>query len=193
MYGDGPPGSHPLTTAPAQCASSAAALAPAPAAPTTWIRSPGRIGRASRAGARPVPIRGRVRSPTGGRFRAADPLEEQLQHGCRALALVRRPVAGPEVTPDVDAGLRRRRPRRSARPASRRSRRPGPAIPVTAPATDAPNRAAHAFGHRPSHLGADGTVRREDVRRDGQRATPSRRRSRKRPHPGSSRSSPRPP
>ncbi len=32
-----------------------AALAPAPAAPTTWIRSPAGIGRAARAGGRPVP------------------------------------------------------------------------------------------------------------------------------------------
>ena len=53
--GDGPPGSQPLTSAPLQCASSAAALAPAPAAPTTWIRSPARMSRASLAGARPLP------------------------------------------------------------------------------------------------------------------------------------------
>ena len=37
------------TTAPARWARSAAAHAPAPAAPTTWIRSPARIGRAARA------------------------------------------------------------------------------------------------------------------------------------------------
>ena len=55
VYGEGPPGSQPLTSAPRLCASNAAALAPAPAAPTTWIRSPSRIGRASLAGARPLP------------------------------------------------------------------------------------------------------------------------------------------
>src|SRR5207247_11082940 len=35
VYGDGPPGSQPSTVAPAQAACRAAALAPAPAAPTT--------------------------------------------------------------------------------------------------------------------------------------------------------------
>ena len=46
VYGAGPPGSQPSTDAPAHAARSAAADAPAPAAPTTWIRSPGTIGRA---------------------------------------------------------------------------------------------------------------------------------------------------
>src|SRR4051812_4427556 len=55
-YGDGPPASQPLTCAPARRASRTPADAPAPAAPMTWIRSPRRIARASRAGARPFPI-----------------------------------------------------------------------------------------------------------------------------------------
>jgi hypothetical protein len=61
LYGDGPPGSQPLTVAPAAWASSAAAEAPAPAMPTTWIRSPGRRGRGARAGARPAPTSAAVR------------------------------------------------------------------------------------------------------------------------------------
>ena len=50
VYGDGPPESQPVTTAPAARACSAAAEAPAPAIPTTWMRSPRRMGRARRAG-----------------------------------------------------------------------------------------------------------------------------------------------
>ena len=61
VYGDGPPGSQPVTTAPARAARIAAALAPAPAAPTTWIRSPrpDRPGRPGRLEARPDPFGGR--------------------------------------------------------------------------------------------------------------------------------------
>src|SRR5439155_12212980 len=55
VYGDGPPGSQPSIRPPAQAPCSTAALAPAPAAPTTWIRSPGTIRRAGRAGSRPEP------------------------------------------------------------------------------------------------------------------------------------------
>ena len=43
-------------SAPARCACRAAAAAAAPPAPTTWMRSPGRSGRAARTGSRPAPI-----------------------------------------------------------------------------------------------------------------------------------------
>ena len=64
VYGLGPPGSQPSTAAPAQPASSAAADAPAPAAPTTWIRSPAAIGRAARAAASPCPMSAASRTLT---------------------------------------------------------------------------------------------------------------------------------
>ena len=61
VYGDGPPGSQPLTSAPCDAAWSAAADAPAPAMPRTWIRSPARMGRDGRAGLRPAPSSARLR------------------------------------------------------------------------------------------------------------------------------------
>ena len=91
MYGPGPPGSHPSTDAPAHAARSAAADAPAPAAPTTWIRSPGAIGRGSRAGARPAPISAAARTVT----RPRRPLEQHLERRPRRVALVLRPVPRP--------------------------------------------------------------------------------------------------
>ena len=79
VYGEGPPGSQPVTVAPAWDARIAAALAPAPATPTTWMRSPGLIARAARAGASPAPI-ARGHSPTRSRAssRAAAALSSWL-------------------------------------------------------------------------------------------------------------------
>ena len=166
VYGEGPPGSHPLTTrarlAPPR---GRAALAPAPAAPTTWMRSWRRIGSGRPGGRQPGPDRGRpprsraVRPPIGG----VDPLEQQGQGGRRTQPLVLAPVAGPHVTPDRDAD-RRRRPRcRSGRPASAGLPPSGPAIPVTATARSAPVRARPPLGHRHRDLGRYRAVRGEDV------------------------------
>ena len=41
-------------------------------------------------------------------------------------------------------------------------------MPVTAAAIPAPNARPGPFGHRPRHLGADGAVGREDLRRDAE-------------------------
>ena len=104
VYWLAPPGSQPSTAAPAQAASSAAAEAPAPAAPTTWIRSPGSIGRAARAGASPAPTaaaprtgvmwpglrvmrRRRSDPPRRGRAAARSPPRR-----CRRLFVLRSPV-----------------------------------------------------------------------------------------------------
>ena len=54
-----------LLEVPAAMASRAAADAPAPATPTTWMRSPARIGRAGRAGASPAPSSSAVRIKPG--------------------------------------------------------------------------------------------------------------------------------
>ena len=69
VYGDGPPGSQPVTIAPARCRQDAPRRSPRPRpTPTTWIRSPAGIGRAARAGASPGPDRGsRVTPPTRAR------------------------------------------------------------------------------------------------------------------------------
>ena len=80
-------------------ASRAAALAPAPAAPTTWIRSPGRIGRAARAAASPAPTRSARRGHAGSRSPTrrggVDPLEQQGSRAAAALSrLFSAPVAG---------------------------------------------------------------------------------------------------
>ena len=148
VYGDGPPGSQPVTIAPACAARSAAALAPAPAAPTTWIRSPARIGRAARAGCEPGP------DPIGARTVTRRPVAAAGDGPTRRL---RRVPAGARAPPPRCAACSRpgRRSRRSAgrRPRSRRRRRrtsappastaippSGPAIPVTETARSAPVR-----------------------------------------------------
>ena len=139
VYGPGPPGSQPSTAAPAQPASSAAADAPAPAAPTTWIRSPARIGRASRAAASPAPTSAAPRTVTaassgrtaeldGLAHRAAslpcpDPLQQHLEGDPRRVALVLGPIAGPQEPPDHGDRRRPTRRRTRARPAWPRSRR----------------------------------------------------------------------
>src|SRR3954447_23558434 len=95
VYGEGAPGSQPVADAPAQVASNAAADAPAPATPTTWIRSSRAIGRGSRAAARPAPIEAPARTcVTRGRRRRARP---GLQDCGRAVPFVRDAIAGPEV------------------------------------------------------------------------------------------------
>src|SRR5438128_10032412 len=94
LYGDGPPGSHPVTIAPAAWARSAAAEAPAPAIPTTWIRSPFRMARGVRTWSSPAPISVAVRvterSRSGGQA-----LEDELEGGPRAGELVGAPFTLP--------------------------------------------------------------------------------------------------
>ena len=116
VYCDGPPGSQPLTTPPARWARRAAALAPAPAAPTTWIRSPATIGRVARARARPDPTAAASRVTS----RAVRAAARAPRPRCRACSPSGRRTTG--------GGGRRHlpdRPRRrtSAPRASRRSRR----------------------------------------------------------------------
>ena len=88
VYGDGAPGSQAVTSAPAECARSAAAEAPAPAAPMMWMRSPGSIGRGARAGARPWPTfapltaRRRGRSALATVVRAAGPRRLRRSNAC---------------------------------------------------------------------------------------------------------------
>src|SRR6516225_3005112 len=83
VYGGGPPASQPVTEAPECTARIAAPLAPAPAAPTTWIRSPGRIGRASRAGARPAPTRPAADVIREARRTRQKPRQQPLDRRCR--------------------------------------------------------------------------------------------------------------
>ena len=161
----GAAGSQPDTTAPARGARSAAALAPAPAAPTTWIRSPGRIGRAARGAARgrlrPGPRR---RSRRG---RRADAARAAATGPAAALSrLFARPVARPDVAPDRHADRVRDRDVGQARPAWRRVPPSGPAMPVTATARSAPGPFAAAGRHRHRDLGGDRAVRGEDLGRD---------------------------
>ena len=145
----------------------AAALAPAPAAPTTWIRSIGRMGRADRARRQPGPdaLRGgRHRSFASGasRARAARARSSRARRG--APPLVVRPVAVPDEAAGPRPRPRRRPRRRSARPASGGVPPSGPAMPVTETARSAPVRSRPPIGHRHRDLGRDRAVRREDVR-----------------------------
>ena len=123
----GRPGSQPLTSAPAQARGRAAALAPAPAMPRTWIRSPARIGRAVAGRARGRRRWTRPRSPARARASAVAPTRSSSSSSTAAaletLFAARSPR--PEMPPDLDAVARRPRPRTSARPASPRSRRRG--------------------------------------------------------------------
>ncbi len=115
VYGDGPPASQPDTTAPDAAARRAAALAPAPPAPTTWMRSPARIARASRAGARPAPMA------------AASRVTRRVRRDVRAAApgrLLHSSACYPRDRCPRRTGVRhhrscRRRPRTSDRPVSR--------------------------------------------------------------------------
>ncbi len=151
MYGDGPPASQPSGSPPAQRACRAAADAPAPAAPTTWIRSPSAIGRGSRTGSSPAPGDAVVVTtgswPTA-RSSCAAPLsrgrqtsQDRLDHRSGAVTTVGVPVSRPDDTPDVDAGLVGRRRCRSGPTGFSEEPPSGPAIPVTDAATDAPKRA----------------------------------------------------
>ena len=139
-------------------ASSAAALAPAPAAPTTWIRSPARIARGVAAGREPGPDRrrvarhgrrghGRARRPARGRARGPRPR-------CARLFAARSPAQ--TIAADVVAVRVGDARRRSARRASRRCRRPGPAIPVTDDREVAPSRwrVPSAIARRPGPMTA---------------------------------------
>ena len=162
-------------------ARSAAALAPAPAAPTTWIRSPSRMGRARRTGWSPAPTRSDAEvtwrpgatDPTraGSSSRPPpelDPLEEELESRGGAAPLVLGSIAGPGVTPDDRAGavgdgdigqpdrLGRRSPVRPGDPGHRhREIRPGP-FPAAA-------------RHRERDLRRDRAVRGEDLIRHADR------------------------
>ena len=83
--------------------------------------------RPAHGGARPRADRSaaeRHRGRRGSRPVRAGALEQELEGRRRARPLVVGPVAVPHVAPDGDARPRRRRRRRSARPAWRRCRRP---------------------------------------------------------------------
>ncbi len=115
-------GSQPLTAAPARQASQVAADAPAPAAPMTWIRSPGRMGRAARASARPAPMS------------AADRVTRSAGRAAAAARRGRSPACWPtgRRPTGVARPCSRHRPRprrRSVRRASCRCRRWGPRCP----------------------------------------------------------------
>ena len=128
VYGDGPPGSQPLTSAPAQRRGRAAALAPAPAMPDDVdpLARPDRAER-SRAGARPAPMRRGARSPRASPrsrwrrpARAAAPGPRPRSRPCSRPG--RRTRGDRRTSTPVGVGHGRRT---SARPASPRSRRRG--------------------------------------------------------------------
>ena len=149
---------------PRAAASSAAAEAPAPAAPTTWMRFTGTMDRPRVACRAPRPradlgqLRQRVMSQS---LRAAD---RARGAGCAA------PPAGagaacccggrspPHDDADSCPVARPPRPRRSARPAWPRCRRPGPRSPSPTTAEVAAEADSDAFGHGHRDLGGDRAV-----------------------------------
>ena len=151
---------------------------PAPAAPTTWIRSPGRIGSGGATGRESRPDRGRrgvtaVAVVGASRPRPARAASSRARR--RAAPLVLRSVAGPDEPPDRRRRPRRRPRRRSARPASPSLPPSGPAMPVTDDREVAPE---SARGRRSAIAIADLRRHRAVAPRGRRPGTPTQRRLR---------------
>ena len=141
--GDGPPGSQPVTTAPARAARMRGRARPGAgrADDVDPLARPDRPGRPGRGQARPDPVRGGGHRRSGaGASGAAMRSSRRDQRRGRAPPLVVGPIAAPDEPADGDARPRPRRRRRSARPAWPALPPSGPAIPVTETARSAPVR-----------------------------------------------------
>ena len=171
--------SHAVTTAPAACAWSAA---PADGRATDADDVDARPGRdrsaRSRGAARPRAMSSAVRvtgwrpRPVGASARSRS-RSQRPRRRSRSMFAARSPVHWNRRT--SDAGRVGRPPRRRARPASRPSRRPGPATPGRSrPPRSAPSAIAAPAAIASGDLGADGAMRREQrlrARRAGSRLT----------------------
>ena len=192
MYGDGPPGSQPVTIAPGvrRQERRRARAGPGGADDVDPLAGPDR----PRAGRGPAPARRRSRSAAAVTPDVGDGSpSSRSSSSSRAAAALRRlfvgPVAGPDVPPDGRRRPRRRPRRRSGRPVWLGVPPSGPGDPGHRDREVRAGPRAAAGRHRDRDLRGDRAVRRQDVRRDADQLALERRPSRSRSRRGSTRSS----